>query len=362
MQLTFRPTPHTVMRFLCGIGLLVCAAAWVEYRVAAQAKLAQAQQAQAAQAPFTVPFQGRLLRPDGAAVEVGERKVLFSIYTTRVGSTAIWSSGEVPIDVKPGGYFATRLVGTAANPLSTIDYSQELVVGVKIDDPTNEESTDNEPELLPRLPLQASLYAHQAGTAATLAGLTKHDLSPPGSVVAYAGTVAPRGWLLCDGSLYSKAEYSLLGAVLGSTYGGDGDRLFRVPDLRQRFPMGKSSSGVGSQLGETGGSIDHTHKYIEVPRHSHSIDPPKSDTDLSGKHVHDENIYRQNMGSGGNPVMRPSPPAPGSETPNWQTLEAGEHKHAIDIGAFESAQAGIPVATTEGSNPPYLAISYIIRT
>lgn len=80
--------------------------------------------------------------------------------------------------------------------------------------------------------------------------------APPGAVTAYAGASAPDGWLMCDGSAVSRATYADLFAVSGVLYGsGDGSTTFNLPDLRQRFPLGKAVSGTGSTLGGTGGSF-----------------------------------------------------------------------------------------------------------
>ena len=84
----------------------------------------------------------------------------------------------------------------------------------------------------------------------------------PGTIVAYGGTTEPAGWLLCDGRPVSTTTYpDLFGAIL-YTFGGAGSS-FNLPDLRQRFPMGKAVTGAGAALGSTGGVIDHTHS---VPR------------------------------------------------------------------------------------------------
>jgi microcystin-dependent protein len=62
---------------------------------------------------------------------------------------------------------------------------------------------------------------------------------PPGSVMAYMGSVAPGGWLLCDGSEVSRSEYALLFAVIGTASGaGNGTTTFNLPDLRGRFLRG----------------------------------------------------------------------------------------------------------------------------
>jgi hypothetical protein len=87
--------------------------------------------------------------------------------------------------------------------------------------------------------------------------------SPVGVITPYGGTSAPTGFLLCDGSAVSRTTYSSLFGVIGTTFGsGNGTTTFNVPDMRQRFPMGKAASGgTGATLGGTGGAIDHTHTY-----------------------------------------------------------------------------------------------------
>lgn len=82
----------------------------------------------------------------------------------------------------------------------------------------------------------------------------------PGSVSLWTTNSAPSGWLICDGSSVSRITYATLFAAIGTTYGmGDGSTTFNIPDCRQRFPLGKASSGTGSALGDTGGTINHDH-------------------------------------------------------------------------------------------------------
>jgi len=80
---------------------------------------------------------------------------------------------------------------------------------------------------------------------------------PVGSIMPYGGSSAPIGWLLCQGQAVSRTTYASLFAVLGTAYGaGDGHTTFNLPNLQQRFPLGKAASGVGSTLGAAGGQID----------------------------------------------------------------------------------------------------------
>lgn len=87
-----------------------------------------------------------------------------------------------------------------------------------------------------------------------------YDPCPSGAMMAYGGSAAPAGYLLCDGSAVSRTTYDHLFAAISTTYGiGNGSTTFNLPDFRQRFPLGKATSGTGATLGATGGLIDHTH-------------------------------------------------------------------------------------------------------
>ena len=91
---------------------------------------------------------------------------------------------------------------------------------------------------------------------------------PAGIIEMYGGTVVPVGWLLCNGAAVSRTMYKSLFDVIGTTFGaGDGSTTFNIPDLRQRFPLGRADAGTGSVLGRVGGTIDHIHSS---PTHTHS--------------------------------------------------------------------------------------------
>lgn len=116
---------------------------------------------------------------------------------------------------------------------------------------------------------------------------------PPGVIVPYGGAAAPTGWLLADGAEVNRTTYADLFAIFGTTFGiGNGSTTFDLPDMRQRFPLGKAVSGTGAGLGDTGGSIDPTidvsHSHT-VDGHTHTINHGHADT-LStasdGGHVH----------------------------------------------------------------------------
>jgi microcystin-dependent protein len=96
--------------------------------------------------------------------------------------------------------------------------------------------------------------------------------SPPGMVIQYAGSSAPTGWLLCDGSTVSRTTYAALFAIVGTTYGsGDGSTTFTLPNLKGRVPVGRDAGQTEFDvLGETGGAKTHTLTTSEMPSHTHT--------------------------------------------------------------------------------------------
>lgn len=91
--------------------------------------------------------------------------------------------------------------------------------------------------------------------------------APAGSVVAFAGSAAPVGWLLCDGSAVSRTTYAVLFAAIATAYGaGDGSTTFNLPDLRGRTAVGKDDMGgtpanrlqVATTISTTSGSASAT--------------------------------------------------------------------------------------------------------
>jgi microcystin-dependent protein len=83
----------------------------------------------------------------------------------------------------------------------------------------------------------------------------------------------PNGWQACDGSLLSIAEYDVLYTLLGTTYGGDGQNTFGVPDLRGRVPLHQGQGpGLSNRvLGELSGTETVTLDSGQMPAHSHAV-------------------------------------------------------------------------------------------
>ncbi|MDB6112369.1 MAG: phage tail protein [Pedosphaera sp.] len=89
----------------------------------------------------------------------------------------------------------------------------------------------------------------------------------------FAGTFAPAGWFFCDGRLLPIAEYETLFNLIGTTYGGDGQTTFGLPDLRGRVPIhfGQSSGTSNYTLAQTAGVEQVTLIASQMPAHNHAV-------------------------------------------------------------------------------------------
>src|SRR5262245_29799295 len=87
-----------------------------------------------------------------------------------------------------------------------------------------------------------------------------------GEIRMFAGNFAPAGWMFCEGQLLSIAENETLFNLIGTTYGGDGQSTFALPDLRGRLPI---HQGSGFTLAETGGVEQVTLTASQIPAHTH---------------------------------------------------------------------------------------------
>ncbi len=87
-----------------------------------------------------------------------------------------------------------------------------------------------------------------------------------GEIRMFAGNFAPAGWMFCEGQLLPISEYETLFNLIGTTYGGDGQSTFALPDLRGRLPL---HQGNGFILAETGGAEEITLTVNQIPAHSH---------------------------------------------------------------------------------------------
>jgi microcystin-dependent protein len=89
-----------------------------------------------------------------------------------------------------------------------------------------------------------------------------------GEIRIFAGNFAPAGWMFCEGQLLPISENETLFQLIGTTYGGDGESTFALPDLRGRVPV---HFGNGYTLAETGGAEEVTLTVAQIPAHSHPL-------------------------------------------------------------------------------------------
>jgi microcystin-dependent protein len=92
-----------------------------------------------------------------------------------------------------------------------------------------------------------------------------------GEIRIFGGNFAPEGWAFCNGQLMPISQNEALFNLIGTTYGGDGQTTFALPDLRSRVPIhqGEGAGLSNHLLGDFGGEENHTLTSPEMPAHSH---------------------------------------------------------------------------------------------
>jgi microcystin-dependent protein len=89
-----------------------------------------------------------------------------------------------------------------------------------------------------------------------------------GEIRMFGGNFAPVGWMFCEGQVLPISENETLFNLIGTTYGGDGQSTFALPDLRGRLPL---HQGSGAVLGQPGGVEEVTLTLGQIPIHSHAL-------------------------------------------------------------------------------------------
>jgi hypothetical protein len=255
------------------------------------------------------------------------KKITALLMLMLVGSAALWAMPQqitfqgtlkqknVPVNIAKNMQFSfvdssgSSIPGTAPIAIANVQVTNGLFsVPLPLDptipwdkyQPYIQVSVEGQ-VLSPNQPLNANAYAMVANTVvdgsityAKLAPSAQAATVPPGAVMAYDGSLAPAGWLLCDGSAVSRTTYSGLFAVMGINHGsGDGTSTFNLPDYRGRFLRGqdqgtgrdpdagsRGTMNAGGNIGDAIGSVEggathmpgnpfvttvsgaHTHKYL----------------------------------------------------------------------------------------------------
>lgn len=166
------------------------------------------------------------------------------------------------------------------------------------------------------------------------------------TVTVFGGDFAPQGWMFCQGQLLNIAEYSTVFALIGTTYGGDGQVTFGLPDLRSRRPVhyGQAPDLSYYVLGQMSGSEQTTLLSINLPMHNHS------NAILTG-------------------TPRGSSETSGVDMPSSAVVPAaGATLYATPSGAAMGPFGGVRTTAIAGGNQsvptisPYVAMNYIIAT
>src|SRR4030095_5443586 len=92
-----------------------------------------------------------------------------------------------------------------------------------------------------------------------------------GEIRMFGGNFAPNGWMFCEGQTLPISENEVLFQLIGTTYGGDGQETFNLPNLASRVPihMGTGKNGTTYQIGEMAGTEQETLTTQQIPNHTH---------------------------------------------------------------------------------------------
>ena len=151
-----------------------------------------------------------------------------------------------------------------------------------------------------------------------------------GEIRMFAGNFAPAGWMFCEGQLLAISEYETLFNLIGTTYGGDGQSTFALPDLQGRLPV---HQGNGFVLAESAGVEEVTLTVQQIPPHT----PPQVASSAIGNSAH----------------------------PEGAVLAESSVVSLYQSGTPSTAMAAQAITSTGGSQPhtnlqPYLCVDFII--
>lgn len=157
-----------------------------------------------------------------------------------------------------------------------------------------------------------------------------------GEIRIFAGNFAPVGWMFCDGATLAIADNDTLFNLIGTTYGGDGQSTFCLPNLTGRLPIHQGSLNGGGTyvLGEMSGSEQVTLSSAQIPSHNHSL------------------------------VVVDAASGQGLAAPGGHGLSGGE-ANLFAAAVPSAAMAGQSIGNSGGSQPhtnfmPYLCVNFII--
>lgn len=234
----------------------------------------------------------------------------------------------------------------------------------RLDTPLVQESRSRDEPWLARLiaipwyQLLITLWNRTGGGSAYVPGHVQ-----PGVFLPFGGTVAPEGYLLCDGTLYPVADFPNLFAAIGYAYGGAG-ASFAVPDGQNRFFLGAGSRAIG----DVGGAETSTLVQANLPNVSLPVTDP-GHTHVQNTHNHTQNSHThiQNVGRVAGAVLQTGAAMANGVETNAGATDATIAVNITTVATNQSAVTGITVDTGGTDTPvaimpPFFVGNWIIKT
>jgi microcystin-dependent protein len=293
-------------------------------------------------------FQGYARDEAGAALGNKSVQVRYSLYPAGQPGTVDYTETH-SLTTDPYGIFSAVVGSKSVTTFAKLPFSRvNYWLKVEVKTTSADWSTINEIELL------SVPYARTAGNGV-----------PVGTVIAYAGAKAniPLGYLICDGTLYNKADYKELSDALAGAWGGSSSQ-FNVPDMRGLFLRGVSETSgrdddkenriaiaTGGNTGNTVGTLQND----EIRSHDHG-------TSQAGNHSHSHNA---NGGSGGNHQGLARANGYATSNSGYDNTGGGEldlkSTSALSIDAAGAHTHTITKTGGAETRPENVAVYYIIK-